>query len=128
MAILGLGTDIVEIVRMEKALKKMGNKFAQRILTAEEFVEFMQNKQPARFLAKHFAAKEATAKAIGTGIACGISFHDFSIEHDHLGKPVLAINHRALEILSQRNFTHSFLSISDESSYAIATVLLESNN
>lgn len=126
MAILGLGTDIVEISRIEKALLRTGDAFAQRILTSSEYQEFSQHKQQAKFLAKRFAVKEAASKALGTGIACGVTFHDFSVTHDELGKPLLLITGKAHEMLNAKNMTSSFLTISDEQNYCVATVLFES--
>ncbi len=125
MAIVGLGTDIVEIARVEKALSRTGEAFARRILTPEEMERFCSTKQPGRFLAKRFAAKEAASKALGTGIALGVTFHDFSIFNDEHGAPVLSLSNRALEIANSKLVQHIHLSISDERHYAVATVLLE---
>ncbi|MCL4164688.1 UNVERIFIED_CONTAM: hypothetical protein GTU68_042850 [Idotea baltica] len=116
MAVVGLGTDIAEIERVEKALSRSGDAFAQRILTDSEFEVFQQLKQKGRYLAKRFAAKEAASKALGTGIALGVTFHDFEISNDEHGKPVLKA--------SGTKSIH--LTISDERHYAVATVLLES--
>ena len=82
MAIIGLGTDIAEIERVETALARIGESFAKRILTEREFEQFQLIKKKARFLAKRFAAKEAASKALGTGIALGVTFHDFDISND----------------------------------------------
>lgn len=126
MAILGLGTDIVEIARIDKALARTGDAFARRILAEAEYKDFKQHKQQAKFLAKRFAVKEAASKALGTGIACGVSFYDFSVAHDELGKPLLIIEGKALEMLSAKGMTSAFLTISDEHHYCVATVLFES--
>lgn len=125
MAIVGLGTDIAEIERVEKALARSGEPFAQRILTPAEQEIFATLKQQGRFLAKRFAAKEAASKALGTGIALGVSFHDFEISNDELGKPVLTLSGKALEIAQRMQVAHIHLSISDERHYAVATVILE---
>ncbi len=125
MAILGLGTDIAEIERVEKALARSGDAFAKRILTDSEYQQFCQLKQQGRFLAKRFAAKEAASKALGTGIACGVTFHDFEISNDDKGKPVLFLHQRALEIALSMGVESYHLSISDERHYAVATVILE---
>ncbi|KLN64389.1 holo-ACP synthase [Vibrio sp. VPAP30] len=126
MAIVGLGTDIAEIERIEKALGRSGEPFAKRILTKAELEKFATLKQQGRFLAKRFAAKEAASKALGTGIALGVSFHDFEITNDELGKPVLSLSGTALELAKQKQVEHIHLSISDERHYAVATVILES--
>lgn len=126
MPIVGLGTDIVEIERIGKALSRTGDAFAERILTKLEFKQYQQTKQKERFVAKRFAAKEAAAKALGTGIAHGITFHDFAISNDVNGRPLLALSGKALERSKQMNIAHSHLSISDERHYAVATVIFES--
>lgn len=126
MAIVGLGTDIAEIERVEKALDRSGDAFAKRILTEVELTKFHSLKQKGRFLAKRFAAKEAASKALGTGIAQGVTFQDFTITNDELGAPVLALTQKALEIAKQKKVSSIHLSISDERHYAVATVILES--
>ncbi|SJZ88122.1 Holo-[acyl-carrier protein] synthase [Vibrio cincinnatiensis] len=126
MAIIGLGTDITEIVRIEKALSRSGDAFAARILTPEELVIFQVLKQKARYLAKRFAAKEAASKALGTGIAHGVSFQDFQINNDVNGKPLLILSGKAAEFATAAQVTSIHLSLSDERHYALATVILES--
>ena len=126
MAIVGLGTDIAEIERVEKALVRSGDSFAQRILTEQELERFHSMKQQARFLAKRFAAKEAASKALGTGIAQGVTFHDFSITNDQYGAPYLSLSGKASEIAKMKQVEHIHLSISDERHYAVATVIYES--
>ncbi|WP_162063431.1 holo-ACP synthase [Vibrio taketomensis] len=125
MAIVGLGTDIAEIERVEKALARTGVAFAERILTADEMKAFHQSKQQGRFLAKRFAAKEAASKALGTGIAMGVSFQDFMIGNDELGKPVLTLRNKALELATKMSVANVHVSISDERHYAVATVIYE---
>ncbi len=126
MAIIGLGTDIVDIERIEKVLARNGEAFAMRILTETELAHFKQLKQRNRYLAKRFAAKEAAAKALGTGIAQGVSFQDFIIENDSLGKPCLNFAGEAVRIAQLLGVSNIHLSISDERLYAVATVILES--
>ncbi|GAA5218405.1 holo-ACP synthase [Corallincola platygyrae] len=126
MAILGLGTDIVEVDRIAKAIERTGERFAQRILTEREYQYFTQSGQPVRYLAKRFAAKEAAAKALGTGIAAGISFQHFEVSNDDAGKPVLVLTDKAGERAAAMGASHLHLSISDERHFAVATVILES--
>jgi holo-[acyl-carrier protein] synthase len=126
MAIVGLGTDIAEIERLEKALLRNGDAFAERILSPTEFATYLTLKQKGRFLAKRFAAKEAASKALGTGIAHGISFHDFVVSNDDNGKPVLVLENRAKQIATSKGVDSVHLSISDERHYAVATVVMES--
>ncbi len=124
--IVGLGTDIAEIERIEKALNRSGDAFAQRILTENELQVFIQLKQKGRYLAKRFAAKEAASKALGTGIAHGVSFQDFEISNDDNGKPVLTLSGKALQIAQASAVQNWHITISDERHYAVATVILES--
>jgi holo-[acyl-carrier protein] synthase len=126
MAILGLGTDIAEIERVEKALNRTGVAFARRILTEFEMERFLTLHSQAKFLAKRFAAKEAASKALGTGIATGVSFQDFTITNNALGKPELTLTGKAAQIALDMGVQHIHLSISDERHYAVATVILES--
>lgn len=126
MAIVGLGIDIAEIERVEKALVRSGDSFAQRILTEQELERFHSMKQQVRFLAKRFAAKEAASKALGTGIAQGVTFHDFNITNDQYGAPYLSLSGKAFEIAKMKQVEHIHLSISDERHYTVATVIYES--
>jgi holo-[acyl-carrier protein] synthase len=125
MAIVGLGTDIVEIVRIEKQLAR-SQRLAQRVLTDREFRVFSDHKFPARFLAKRFAAKEAAVKAIGIGIGNGIGFQDVEVRNLPSGQPELHFYGKFAELCEKLNITASFISISDEQRYAMATVVLES--
>lgn len=124
--ILGLGNDIVEIERIAAVLARQGDAFARRILTPTEFEQWQQTKMPERFLAKRFAAKEAASKALGTGIAQGVSFQDFEIQHDSLGKPELFLTGKAAQLAQARAVARLLVSLSDEKHYALATVILES--
>ena len=123
--IAGIGVDIVEIQRMEQSLSRLGEAFARRILADSELREFQQHKFPGRFLAKRFAAKEATVKALGTGFSQGISLRHIRVEHDEQGKPELQFQETALQVLQNRAIQRSHLSIADETHYAIAYVILE---
>lgn len=126
MPIAGLGTDIVQISRIERSLAR-SPALAERVLTGVELADFKVHAQPARFLAKRFAAKEAAAKALGTGIGRGVSWQQMQIEHDELGAPLLVCHGYSLQLLEQRLITRCWLSISDEQDYACATVILESS-
>ncbi|WP_340680304.1 holo-ACP synthase [Paraglaciecola sp.] len=124
MAIIGLGTDIVEIERIEIQLKK-SLRLAQRVLTENELLTFNQHKFPARFLAKRFAAKEAAVKALGIGIGNGVSFQHVEVVNLASGQPTLQFYGKFAELCEQSGVTKSFISISDEQRYALATVVLE---
>ncbi|GGW65301.1 holo-ACP synthase [Alishewanella tabrizica] len=124
MAIRGLGTDIIEIARISRSLQQ-SPRLVPRVLTPFEQEEFAAHNQPERYFAKRFAAKEAAAKALGTGIGRGISFQHFEIRHDVQGKPELVLNGFAAELAATMGIKYTWISISDEQAYACATVILE---
>lgn len=122
--IFGIGTDIVRVDRMRASIERYGDKFARRILTASEFAEFRASPRPAHFLAKRFAAKEAVAKALGTGFRDGLSLRDIGVIHDAYGKPQLAYHGKAEDLRRTLNIGAGYLSIADERDYAVAFVTL----
>lgn len=122
--IFGIGTDLVHIPRMQDLLDKHGDKIAKRILSDAEFENFQHAVNPAAFLAKRFAAKEATAKALGTGFRDGLSLRHIAVENNNLGKPELTFHQRGLGLLEELNIGRSLVSLSDEKDYAIAFVTL----
>ncbi len=122
--IFGIGTDIVRIDRMHANMARYGDKFARRILTMTEFEEFCVSRQPAHFLAKRFAAKEAAAKALGTGFRNGLSLRDIGVTHDVHGKPQLAYYGKAEDLRRTLGIGEGHLSIADERDYAVAFVAL----
>jgi len=125
--IIGIGTDIVCVSRMEKNLAKYGQRFAEKILTANELTGFLQHKRPASFLAKRFAAKEATAKAMGCGFRDGLQLTHIGVGHDDLGKPLLEYSGKAVDLCEHLNISNSHISIADEDEYAVAFVTLEAS-
>lgn len=124
--IVGLGTDIVEIVRIKETYDRLGDKFASRILTSDEMLEFSSSQRKISFLAKRFCIKEAAAKALGTGIGRGVSWHHLWLEHNEQGAPKLLLKEGALERLQLLGGEFVHVSVSDERDYATATVILES--
>ncbi|KAA8995528.1 holo-ACP synthase [Affinibrenneria salicis] len=125
MAILGLGTDIVEIGRIEEIIARSGERLARRVLSEQEWRQYQQHTQPARFLAKRFAAKEAAAKALGCGIRNGLAFAQFEVFNDELGKPGLRFFAQANELARRMGVTTVHLTLADERRYACATVIIE---
>jgi holo-[acyl-carrier protein] synthase len=123
--IFGIGTDIVEVSRIEDSLARFGDALAQRILTEQEWLSFQQSKTQARFLAKRFAAKEAFAKALGTGLRDPATFQNIGVAHDDLGKPVLDLSPALQTFLDKKGIVQQHLSISDEKALAAAFVVLE---
>ncbi|MEM9102164.1 MAG: holo-ACP synthase [Pseudomonadota bacterium] len=121
---IGIGTDIVEIRRIGEAVDKLGERFVKRILIAEELKYFKSSKYPIRYLAKRFAAKEAASKSLGTGISGGVSFQDFFVDNNDLGKPTIELMGKALEIAKEQKFKDMVLSLSDEREYVVAFAVL----
>lgn len=122
--IVGIGTDLVYIPRMQALLNKHGDKIALRILSEAEFDSFKKSNNQAGFLAKRFAAKEATSKALGTGFRDGLSLRHIEVSNDEHGKPELKFTNRGLELVSELSIGRSMVSLSDEKEYAVAFVTL----
>jgi len=116
--IIGIGTDIVRVGRIENLVVKFGDKFISRILAPSEIVNFNAKGRKISFLAKRFAAKEAISKAFGTGIGNEIEFKDIVISNNEAGCPIVTINK---DIARGKNI---FLSIADESDVAIAFAII----
>lgn len=122
--IFGIGIDLVRISRVEAAIERHGRRFAERILSDHELEGYGDSRRKAAFLAKHFAAKEALLKALGTGMRMGIQWSHMEVRNDELGKPFFVCDGRVQELFEARGITNSFLSISDEDEYAAAFVTL----
>lgn len=120
--IFGIGTDIVAVARLRGMWERHGERALEKLLAPQEFAEFAQASDKGRFLAKRFAAKEAFAKAFGTGVRPPVLLPAIAVTHDELGKPVFEFCGQLAE--SVRNLT-AHLSISDEAEYAVAYVILE---
>lgn len=123
--IFGIGTDIVEVSRIEASIAQFGDEFAKRILAESEFASYQQSNIKPRFLAKRFAAKEAFSKALGTGLRAPATFQNIAVSHDDLGKPILVLAKELQAFLATKNITHTHISISDEKNLAAAFVILE---
>ncbi len=121
----GIGTDIVSIRRMDELHARFGGKLAERILTPVEWDDYAAAPNKDSFLAKRFAAKEAFAKAAGTGMRSPVHFGAIRVTHDPLGRPGLAWGPDLADWLAQRGIGPAHLSLSDERDYAVAFVVLE---
>ncbi len=121
---IAVGTDILRIARIEETLERLGERFVQRILTPEECAEYATSGRPANLLAKRFAAKEAVAKALGTGIGRGVSWQDIRIGHDANGAPTVALSGGALARAESRGGSRVALSLADETDCVVAFAVL----
>lgn len=120
----GIGTDIVRVARIGESLARHGERFAERVLAPGERAEFERSRDPARFVAKRFAAKEAFGKALGTGVAVPATLHAISVEHDALGKPVFRYA-EALALHMAEGGLSAHLSVTDEQEYVVAFAVIE---
>lgn len=123
--IFGIGTDIVEVARFESLWARYGERFAKRILAEFELPALAIHPAPARMLAKRFAAKEAFAKAVGSGVRHPVTFQRVGVTHDGLGKPILQFDGELRLYLAQLGIAGHHLSISDERDMVVAFVVLE---
>jgi holo-[acyl-carrier protein] synthase len=131
--IYGIGTDIVQLDRIARLHTQHGERFARRILGAQELAEYRRRAERAkahghmaatRYLAKRFAAKEAFSKALGTGLRAPMTLLSLEIVNDARGRPY-AITHRDLQIFMQQEGLRAHVSISDEVQHIVAFVVLE---
>lgn len=130
--ILGMGNDITDIRRIEKSLKRFGKRFENRIFTDAEQHKAQKNPAPAASYAKRFAAKEACAKALGSGLNNDVFWRDMEVVNQTSGAPTMRLTGGALKQLKSMiprgmtAFIH--LSLSDEYPYAIAHVIISAEN
>ena len=130
MKIFGIGTDIVNIKRMEKSIKKNGVVFKNKIFSKNEINYCEKKKNPFPFYAKRFAAKEALSKALGTGIRKDIKFKNIEICNDFYGKPSIRLKGSVDEYLKKKIKGKKYnihLSLSDDIPWAQATVIISHN-
>ena len=130
MKIFGIGTDIVNIKRLEKSLKKNNTNFKNRIFSKKEIQYCEKKKKSSSYYAKRFAAKEALSKALGTGIRKGINFKDIEIINNNYGKPTIKLRGSTANFLKKKikNKKYSiYLSLSDDTPWAQATVIVSYN-
>jgi holo-[acyl-carrier protein] synthase len=123
--IAGIGTDLITVERMERVWRRHGERLCAHILSPEEHHEFAAVKDPARWLAKRWAAKEAFSKAAGTGMRAPLKWAGITVVHDALGRPGLEFAPFIQAWLHRRGIDYCHLSISDEREIACAFVVLE---
>jgi holo-[acyl-carrier protein] synthase len=124
MSVVGIGTDIIEISRIQKMDEKVRDKLALRVLVPIEYEKYKSLKNPVLYLAKRWAGKEAASKALGTGIANGVSFQHIEIQSLPSGQPQLVLTDRAQELAVELGAKSWLITLSDEALYATAFVVL----
>jgi holo-[acyl-carrier protein] synthase len=125
MSVLGIGVDLVECARIQHSIDRFGDRFLHRVFTEGEVEYSMSMKFPARHLAARFAAKEAVAKAFGTGIGKAMGWRDIDIRKKPSGEPFLVFTGPAGELAKQRGVTSALITLSHTDHHAMATVVLE---
>ena len=128
--ILTNGIDIIDIRRIKKTLDKFGDKFKKRCFSQNEIIRSENKIKSVESYAKRYAAKEACAKALGTGLARGVFWKDIEVYNNSHGKPKIKLNNKALKFLRKINNESNStieLSLTDETNYAIANVIIYEN-
>ena len=123
--VLGLGSDLIEIERIEESIRRFGDRFLHRIFTPAEITFCLRKKNAAESFAARFAAKEAGAKALGTGISRGISWSEIEVHRDPGQRPTLLWRGRALDRALSLGVRHTALTLTHTRSVAMAVVLVE---
>ena len=123
--IIGSGIDLVEIGRIQQSIDRYGSRFLDRVYTGEEQAYCQRKRSSAESFAARFAAKEAGAKALGTGISQGVSWLEIEVVREPGGRPTLRFRGRAAEIAARLGVKHAALSITHTASLAMASVVLE---
>ena len=125
--IYGNGIDIIDINRIRRVIDKYGNRFKKRCFSIAEIKRSENRLNSVESYAKRYAAKEACAKALGTGLARGVFWKDIEVENNQYGKPFIKLHGKAREIYKNMNKTSNTqieVSLSDEKKYAIANVTI----
>jgi holo-[acyl-carrier protein] synthase len=123
--IIGSGIDLVEIGRIQQSMDRYGRRFLDRVYTSGEQEYCLRKRKSAESFAARFAAKEAGAKALGTGISHGVSWLEIEIVREPSGRPNLHFRGRAAQIATRLGVAHAALSITHTAELAMASVLLE---
>jgi holo-[acyl-carrier protein] synthase len=118
--VLGIGTDIIECLRIAQMIERHGELFINRVYTPLEIRYCQSRKQATQHFAGRWAAKEAILKALGTGWRKGISWRDIEVRNDHSGRPVVGLRGGARDIVEQRGIREMLVSISHCRSHATA--------
>ena len=123
--IFGIGTDIVERVRVQGTFERFGERFPERILMPEEMALFRRSQDPVRFLGMRFAGKEATVKALGTGFAHGMWVRDVGIVSDPRGRPLVIFSERGHAVCRELGVGAAHVSLTDDAGLIMAFAIAE---
>jgi holo-[acyl-carrier protein] synthase len=123
--VLGLGTDLIETKRIEESINRFGDRFLERIFSPGEIAYCRRKKNAAESFAARFAAKEAGAKALGTGISRGVTWREFEVKREASGRPSLHLSGRAAELAEATGVRRIQLSLTHSRDLALAVVVVE---
>lgn len=123
--IVGSGIDLVEIERIQHSIERYGERFLNRVYTSAEKAYCLRKKKSAESFAARFAAKEAGAKALGTGISFGVNWLEIEVVRHPSGRPQLVFHGRAARIAQHLGVSHIALSLTHTGNLAMASVVLE---
>ena len=123
--IFGIGTDVVQLARVEQVFARHGEHFVRRLLMPEEETGFRRYKRPVRFLAMRFAAKEAIVKALGTGFAHGVWIRDVGILPNAWGRPEVIWSERGRALRDKLGAGAGHVTLTDEAGLIVAVAVLE---
>jgi holo-[acyl-carrier protein] synthase len=123
--IVGTGIDLIEIDRIHRSIERYGPRFLNRVYTPAEQAYCLRKRKSAESFAARFAAKEAGAKALGTGISFGVSWLEFEVVRERSGRPTLRFHGRAADIAARLGVARASLSLTHSEALAQASVILE---
>ncbi|HEX2140518.1 MAG TPA: holo-ACP synthase [Woeseiaceae bacterium] len=118
--IYGVGTDLVELVRIQQTYERFGERFVERLLMPEERERFAGSRQPVRFLAMRFAGKEAAVKAMGTGFRHGMWIRDVGVLNNDWGRPYLIFSERGRAVCERLGIGEGHVSLTDDGGLVMA--------
>lgn len=122
--VFGVGTDIVELKRVQATYDRFGDKFVNRLLMDEERQLYDRSKRKVRFLAMRFAAKEAVVKAMGTGFAHGVWIRDIGITSNDWGRPLVIFSERGQKVCGEMGIGEGHVSLSDDAGLILAFAVM----
>jgi holo-[acyl-carrier protein] synthase len=122
--IFGIGIDVLEAGRVQRVLEKYGERFVERLLLPEERAQFERTARPGRFLAMHFAAKEAIVKAMGTGFAHGVWIRDVGMVQNEWGRPEVTYSARGARVRDGLGIGEGHVTLTDEAGLVVAVAVL----